>query len=110
GSMTYGEGAFEIVVKRLDLTSPRLQVSGRVSNHAGSVVASLKARDGDIAELRSLASSMFGDAEEVKKILQHVHAGKISEIAVENTGRTLTDLVLSKSLVASASLRNCNIS
>jgi hypothetical protein len=110
GSMTYGEGAFEIVVKRLDLASPRLQVSGRVSNHAGSVVASLKARDGDIAELRSLASSMFGDAEEVKKILQHVHAGKISEIAVENTGRTLTDLVLSKSLVASASLRNCNIS
>ena len=110
GSMNYEEGGFEIAVKQLDLASPRLQVSGRVGNHAGSVVASLKARNGDIAELSSLASSMFGDAEEVKRILKYIHAGKINEIAIENTGRTLADLVSGKSLTVSALLRGCNIS
>ncbi|MGH7795186.1 MAG: AsmA-like C-terminal domain-containing protein [Candidatus Binatia bacterium] len=109
GGMTYEGGALQVDVEELDLGSPRLKASGELKAHSGSLSARIRVRDVDIAEVSDLAFRIADDPEAVKRMLRYIPAGTIREMNVQSAGRSFTEMALSKNIVVSGVVHNCNI-
>jgi hypothetical protein len=109
GGMTYEGGAFQVDVEQLDFGAPRFKASGELKIRPGSLSARINVRDVDIAEVGNLALRMASDTEGVKKALHYVPGGKIPEMSIQSTGRSLEDMALRKNIILSGVMRNGNI-
>jgi hypothetical protein len=109
GGMTYEGGAFQVDLEQLDFGAPRFKASGELKIQPASLSARINVRDVDIAEVGNLALRMAGDTEGVKKALHYIPGGKISEMSIQSTGRSLAEMALSKNIVLSGVVRNGKI-
>jgi len=109
GGMSYEGGVLQVDVEQMDLASPRLQASGELKVQAGSLSARVNVRDADIAEVSEMALRTVGETEDLKKILQYVPAGKISEMSIQSAGPSVANLASSKNMVVSAVMRSGKI-
>ena len=108
GAVTYQAGAFQVDMEKIELASPRLRASGQLKIEAGSSSARIKAQDVDIAEVSGLALQISDD-EGIKQTFRYVSAGRIPEMTLQSTGRSLADMRSSENLIASGTLQHARI-
>jgi hypothetical protein len=105
GGISYEGGAFQADVEQLELDSPRLKGSGQLNIRSGSLSASVKLRDIDIAEVSDRALRVVADPAKLKRTLRYIPAGQIPEINIQSAGRSFAEMALSKNIVVSGLLR-----
>ncbi len=108
GGITYEGKVFQVNVQ-LELGSPRLQASGELKIQPGSLSASIKVRDVDIAEVNQMALRLVDDTEPAKRIMRYISAGTIPEVNFHSAGRSLAEMISSQNIAVAASMRDCRI-
>ncbi len=109
GWITYQGKVFQVYVEQLELGSPRLQASGELKIHSGSLSARINVRDVNIAEVNHVALRLVDDIEGAKTIMRHIPAGTIHELSFKSAGRSFAEMASSRNIAVVASLRDCRI-
>jgi len=108
GVVALDEAIGRVVVKRLDLISPRLTASGEFMIDRSSSLAHIKllAQDLDVKGIRDDALRTAGDIRIVRQIFNHVRGGTIAKIIFESKGRSLPDLAKAQNVVVTGEMRS----
>jgi hypothetical protein len=109
GGITYERGLLEIDVQQLDLSSPRLEASGSLKVHSGTLSARIKVRRAEIAEVSELALRIANDSETLKSLFRYVPAGTIAEMNFHSAGHSFTEMASIQNIFLSASMVDCRI-
>ncbi len=104
GAITYQDNLFQADVEQLVLGTPQLRASGQLKIAPDSLSANVKVLDLDIAKIKALTPETKAD--DLDKVLRYLPAGRIPEITVQSSGRSLTEMASSKNMILSATLRD----
>ena len=110
-SVVSHETSLRVSLEELNLSQPRLRVTGellvdRASPHAR---LRLEGKDLDLASVRQAAVGMVGEVPIVREIFSFLRSGKVPHIALETQGASVEELGRTENLLIRGSLQEAEV-
>jgi hypothetical protein len=109
GMISRDEGIVNAVIEQLNLVSPRLTATGKLTVDPASpaVGLTLVGRDLDVSQVRDAALNIAGDIKVVADTFHDVKGGQLSEVSFQASAQSFA--ALSKNIAVTGRLRDGNI-